>query len=150
MSGNTFGTFFKLTTFGESHGTALGAVVDGCPPNIELDESIIQQDLDRRKPGQSKFVTQRKEGDKVEILSGVFEGVTTGTPIGLIIRNEDQKSKDYANLKDKFRPGHADITYQEKYGIRDYRGGGRASARETEMRVAGGAIAKKVLSSLGV
>ena len=150
MSGNTFGTIFKLTTFGESHGTALGAVVDGCPPNIELDESIIQQDLDRRKPGQSKFVTQRKEGDKVEILSGVFEGVTTGTPIGLIIRNEDQKSKDYANLKDKFRPGHADITYQEKYGIRDYRGGGRASARETAMRVAGGAIAKKVLSSIGI
>ena len=150
MSGNTFGTIFKLTTFGESHGTALGAVVDGCPPNIELDESIIQQDLDRRKPGQSKFVTQRKEGDKVEILSGVFEGVTTGTPIGLIIRNEDQKSKDYANLKDKFRPGHADITYQEKYGIRDYRGGGRASARETAMRVAGGAIARKVLSNLGV
>ena len=150
MSGNTFGTIFKLTTFGESHGSALGAVIDGCPPNIELDESVIQQDLDRRKPGQSKFVTQRKEGDKVEILSGVFEGVTTGTPIGLIIRNEDQKSKDYANLKDKFRPGHADITYQEKYGIRDYRGGGRASARETAMRVAGGAIAKKVLSSLGV
>lgn len=150
MSGNTFGTIFKLTTFGESHGTALGAVVDGCPPNIELDESVIQQDLDRRKPGQSKFVTQRKEGDKVEILSGVFEGFTTGTPIGLIIRNEDQKSKDYANLKDKFRPGHADITYQEKYGIRDYRGGGRASARETAMRVAGGAIAKKVLSNLGV
>ena len=150
MSGNTFGTIFKLTTFGESHGTALGAVVDGCPPNIELDESIIQRDLDRRKPGQSKFVTQRKEGDKVEILSGVFEGVTTGTPIGLIIRNEDQKSKDYANLKDKFRPGHADITYQEKYGIRDYRGGGRASARETAMRVAGGAIAKKVLSNLSV
>ena len=150
MSGNTFGTIFKLTTFGESHGSALGAVIDGCPPNIELDESVIQQDLDRRKPGQSKYVTQRKEGDKVEILSGVFEGVTTGTPIGLIIRNEDQKSKDYANLKDKFRPGHADITYQEKYGIRDYRGGGRASARETAMRVAGGAIAKKVLSSLGV
>ena len=150
MSGNTFGTIFKLTTFGESHGTALGAVVDGCPPNIELDESIIQSDLDRRKPGQSKFVTQRKEGDKVEIFSGVFEGVTTGTPIGLIIRNEDQKSKDYTNLKDKFRPGHADITYQEKYGIRDYRGGGRASAREPAMRVAGGAIAKKVLSNLGV
>ena len=150
MSGNTFGTIFKLTTFGESHGSALGAVIDGCPPNIELDESVIQQDLDRIKPGQSKFVTQRKEGDKVEILSGVFEGVTTGTPIGLIIRNEDQKSKDYANLKDKFRPGHADITYQEKYGIRDYRGGGRASARETAMRVAGGAIAKKVLSLIHI
>ncbi|RPG43193.1 MAG: chorismate synthase [Gammaproteobacteria bacterium TMED112] len=150
MSGNTFGTIFKLTTFGESHGIALGAVVDGCPPNIELDETVIQQDLDKRKPGQSKFVTQRKEGDKVEILSGTFQGITTGTPIGLIIRNEDQKSKDYENLKDKFRPGHADITYQEKYGTRDYRGGGRASARETAMRVAGGAIAKKVLSGLGI
>ena len=150
MSGNTFGTIFKLTTFGESHGTALGGVVDGCPPNIELDETVIQQDLDKRKPGQSKFVTQRKEGDKVEILSGTFQGITTGTPIGLIIRNEDQKSKDYENLKDKFRPGHADITYQGKYGTRDYRGGGRASARETAMRVAGGAIAKKVLSGLGI
>lgn len=150
MSGNTFGTIFKLTTFGESHGIALGAVVDGCPPNIELDETVIQQDLNKRKPGQSKFVTQRKEGDKVEILSGTFQGITTGTPIGLIIRNEDQKSKDYENLKDKFRPGHADITYQEKYGTRDYRGGGRASARETAMRVAGGAIAKKVLSGLGI
>ena len=150
MSGNTFGTIFKLTTFGESHGIALGAIVDGCPPNIELDETVIQQDLNKRKPGQSKFVTQRKEGDKVEILSGTFQGITTGTPIGLIIRNEDQKSKDYENLKDKFRPGHADITYQEKYGVRDYRGGGRASARETAMRVAGGAIAKKVLSGLGI
>jgi chorismate synthase len=150
MSGNTFGTIFKLTTFGESHGPALGAVIDGCPPNIELDENIIQQDLNKRKPGQSKFVTQRKEGDKVEILSGTFEGITTGTPIGLIIRNEDQKSKDYENIKDKFRPGHADITYQDKYGIRDYRGGGRASARETAMRVAGGAIARKVLSNMGV
>ena len=150
MSGNTFGTIFKLTTFGESHGIALGAIVDGCPPNIELDETVIQQDLNKRKPGQSKFVTQRKEGDKVEILSGTFQGITTGTPIGLIIRNEDQKSKDYENLKDKFRPGHADITYQEKYGTRDYRGGGRASARETAMRVAGGAIAKKVLSGLGI
>ena len=150
MSGNTFGTIFKLTTFGESHGRALGAIVDGCPPNIELDETVIQQDLNKRKPGQSKFVTQRKEGDKVEILSGTFQGITTGTPIGLIIRNEDQKSKDYENLKDKFRPGHADITYQEKYGVRDYRGGGRASARETAMRVAGGAIAKKVLSGLGI
>ncbi len=150
MSGNTFGTIFKLTTFGESHGSALGAVVDGCPPNVELDENIIQQDLNKRKPGQSKFVTQRKESDKVEILSGTFEGTTTGTPIGLIIRNEDQKTKDYENIKNKFRPGHADITYQEKYGIRDYRGGGRASARETAMRVAGGAIARKVLSNMGV
>ena len=150
MSGNTFGTIFKLTTFGESHGSALGAVVDGCPPNVELDENVIQQDLDKRKPGQSKFVTQRKESDKVEILSGTFEGTTTGTPIGLIIRNEDQKTKDYENIKNKFRPGHADITYQEKYGVRDYRGGGRASARETAMRVAGGAIARKVLSNMGV
>ena len=150
MSGNTFGTIFKLTTFGESHGSALGAVVDGCPPNVELDENIIQQDLNKRKPGQSKFVTQRKESDKVEILSGTFEGTTTGTPIGLIIRNEDQKTKDYENIKNKFRPGHADITYQEKYGVRDYRGGGRASARETAMRVAGGAIARKVLSNMGV
>jgi len=150
MSGNTFGTIFKITTFGESHGKALGAIIDGCPPNIELDEAIIQKDLDRRKPGQSKFVTQRKEGDVVEILSGTFEGLTTGTPIGLVIRNEDQKSKDYDNIKDKFRPGHADITYQDKYGIRDYRGGGRASARETAMRVAGGAIAKKVINELGI
>jgi chorismate synthase len=150
MSGNTFGTIFKITTFGESHGKALGAIIDGCPPNIEINEEIIQRELDKRKPGQSKFVTQRKEGDIVEILSGTFEGVTTGTPIGLIIRNEDQKTKDYDNIKDKFRPGHADITYQEKYGIRDYRGGGRASARETAMRVAGGAIAKKVISTLGI
>ena len=141
MSGNTFGTIFKVTTFGESHGKALGAIIDGCPPNIELNEAIIQQELDKRKPGQSKFVTQRKESDVVEILSGTFEGKTTGTPIGLVIRNEDQKTKDYENIKDKFRPGHADITYQDKYGIRDYRGGGRASARETAMRVAGGAIA---------
>ena len=145
MSGNTFGTIFKLTTFGESHGIALGAIVDGCPPNIPLTVEDIQEELDRRKPGQSRYVTQRKEDDAVEILSGVFEGKTTGTPIGLIIRNKDQKSKDYENVKDKFRPGHADYTYQQKYGIRDYRGGGRASARETAMRVAGGAIAKKIL-----
>ena len=150
MSGNTFGTIFKVTTFGESHGKALGAIIDGCPPNIELNEAIIQQELDKRKPGQSKFVTQRKENDVVEILSGTFEGKTTGTPIGLVIRNEDQKTKDYENIKDKFRPGHADITYQDKYGIRDYRGGGRASARETAMRVAGGAIAKQVMNSLGI
>ena len=135
MSGNTFGTIFKVTTFGESHGKALGAIIDGCPPNIELNEAIIQQELDKRKPGQSKFVTQRKESDVVEILSGTFEGKTTGTPIGLVIRNEDQKTKDYENIKEKFRPGHADITYQDKYGIRDYRGGGRASARETAMRL---------------
>ena len=150
MSGNTFGTIFKLTTFGESHGIALGAIIDGCPPNIPLTAEDIQDELDRRKPGQSRYVTQRKEDDVVEILSGVFEGKTTGTPIGLIIKNKDQKSKDYENIKDKFRPGHADYTYQKKYGIRDYRGGGRASARETAMRVAGGAIAKKILTSLGI
>jgi len=150
MSGNTFGTIFKLTTFGESHGVALGAIIDGCPPNIPLITEDIQDELDRRKPGQSRYVTQRKEDDAVEILSGVFEGKTTGTPIGLIIKNIDQKSKDYENIKDKFRPGHADYTYQQKYGIRDYRGGGRASARETAMRVAGGAIAKKILTTLGI
>ena len=150
MSGNTFGTIFKLTTFGESHGLAMGAIVDGCPPNIELNEEIIQAELDRRKPGQSKHVTQRKEPDRVEILSGVFEGKTTGTPIGLLIKNTDQKSKDYEDIKDKLRPGHADYTYFKKYGIRDYRGGGRASARETVMRVAGGAIAKKILSSMKI
>lgn len=133
MSGNTFGKIFKLTSFGESHGIALGGVIDGCPPNIEINELDIQKELDRRKPGQSKYVTQRKESDKVEILSGVFEGKTTGTPIGLLVRNTDQKSKDYENIKDKFRPGHADFTYQQKYGIRDFRGGGRASARETVM-----------------
>ena len=150
MSGNTFGTIFKLTSFGESHGLAMGAIVDGCPPNIELNEEIIQAELDRRKPGQSKHVTQRKEPDRVEILSGVFEGKTTGTPIGLLIKNTDQKSKDYEDIKDKLRPGHADYTYFKKYGIRDYRGGGRASARETVMRVAGGAIAKKILSSMKI
>ena len=150
MSGNTFGTIFKLTTFGESHGLALGAIIDGCPPNIPLCVEDIQNELDRRKPGQSRYVTQRKEDDAVEILSGIFEGRTTGTPIGLIIKNKDQKSKDYENIKDKFRPGHADYTYQQKYGIRDYRGGGRASARETAMRVAGGAIAKKILATLGI
>ena len=150
MSGNTLGTIFKLTTFGESHGLAMGAIIDGCPPNIELNEEIIQMELDRRKPGQSKHVTQRKEPDEIEILSGVFEGKTTGTPIGLLIRNKDQKSKDYENIKDKLRPGHADFTYLKKYGTRDYRGGGRASARETVMRVDGGAIAKRVLSSMEV
>ena len=150
MSGNTFGTIFKLTTFGESHGLAMGAIIDGCPPNIELNEEMIQMELDRRKPGQSKHVTQRKEPDEIEILSGVFEGKTTGTPIGLLIRNKDQKSKDYEDIKDKLRPGHADFTYLKKYGTRDYRGGGRASARETVMRVAGGAIAKRILSSMEV
>ena len=145
MSFNTFGKFFRFTTWGESHGPALGCVVDGCPPNIPLKESDIQGELNRRKPGQSKFVTQRKESDTVQILSGVFEGKTTGTPISLIIYNEDQKSKDYSDIKNKFRPGHADFTYFKKYGIRDYRGGGRSSARETAARVAAGAIARKVL-----
>ena len=145
MSFNTFGKFFRFTTWGESHGPALGCVVDGCPPNIPLKESDIQGELNRRKPGQSKFVTQRKESDTVHILSGVFEGKTTGTPISLIIYNEDQKSKDYSDIKNKFRPGHADFTYFKKYGIREYRGGGRQSARETASRVAAGAIARKVL-----
>lgn len=145
MSGNTFGKNFTLTTFGESHGIAIGGVVDGCPPGIELSEEDIQIDLDRRKPGTSKHTTQRNESDSIQILSGVFEGKTTGTPIGLVIYNGDQKSKDYDNVKDLFRPGHADYTYFKKYGTRDYRGGGRSSARETAIRVAGGAIAKKYL-----
>ena len=140
MSGNTFGELFKVTTYGESHGKALGCIIDGCPPNIELNESDIQHELNRRKPGQSDVTTQRKEDDLVEILSGVFEGKTTGTPISLIIYNQDQRSKDYSNIKDVFRPNHADITYQAKYGHRDYRGGGRSSARETAMRVAAGAV----------
>ncbi len=145
MAGNTFGKLFTVTTFGESHGLALGAIIDGCPPGLKLTEEDIQKDLDRRKPGQSKFVTQRKESDTVKILSGVFEGVTTGTPIGLVIENEDQRSRDYNKNIDKFRPGHADFTYEKKYGIRDHRGGGRSSARETAMRVAAGAIARKYL-----
>ena len=145
MSGNTFGQAFSVTTFGESHGLALGAIVDGCPPGLELAEDDLQLDLDRRRPGQSKYTTQRKESDRVRILSGVFEGKTTGTAIGLVIENEDQKSKDYSDIKDVFRPAHADFTYHHKYGIRDYRGGGRASARETTMRVAAGGIAKKYL-----
>ncbi|MGH1456926.1 MAG: chorismate synthase [Alphaproteobacteria bacterium] len=145
MSGNRFGTLFQYTTFGESHGPAIGAVVDGVPARIPLDEAFIQQFLDQRKPGQSRHTTQRKEADEVQILSGVFEGMTTGTPIGLLIHNTDQKSKDYGDIKDKFRPGHADYTYHHKYGIRDYRGGGRSSARETAMRVAAGAVARKVL-----
>jgi len=145
MSGNSFGRNFVVTTFGESHGRALGCVVDGCPPGMPLDESDIQLDLDRRRPGRSRHTTQRNEPDQVQILSGVFEGVTTGTPIGLLIENKDQRSKDYGDIKDKFRPGHADYTYQQKYGIRDYRGGGRSSARETTMRVAAGAIARKYL-----
>ena len=150
MSGNTFGKIFKITTFGESHGTAMGCILDGCPPQIDLKKEDIQYELDRRKPGQSDVTTQRKEDDAVEILSGVFEGKTLGTPIGMIIYNKDQKSKDYSNIKDVFRPNHADITYQAKYGHRDYRGGGRASARETANWVAAGAIAKKILKKEGV
>ncbi|MEM8767338.1 MAG: chorismate synthase [Pseudomonadota bacterium] len=150
MAGNTFGQAFTVTTFGESHGLALGAVVDGCPPGLELSEADLQGDLDRRRPGQSKFTTQRREPDQVRILSGVFEGVTTGTPIGLVIENVDQKSKDYSAIKDLYRPAHADFTYNAKYGRRDYRGGGRSSARETAMRVAAGAIAKKYLAGLGI
>ncbi|MEI7680773.1 MAG: chorismate synthase [Betaproteobacteria bacterium] len=145
MSGNTLGKLFCVTSFGESHGPAIGCVVDGCPPGLEISEADIQGDLDRRKPGTSRHVTQRREEDKVEILSGVFEGKTTGTPIGLLIRNTDQRSKDYSKIKDSFRPGHADYTYAQKYGIRDYRGGGRSSARETAVRVAAAAIAKKWL-----
>lgn len=148
MSGNTIGKLFTVTTFGESHGPALGCIIDGCPPGLELSVDDMQRDLDRRKPGQSRYTTQRKEGDEVKILSGVFEGKTTGTPIGLLIENTDQRSKDYSNIKDQFRPAHADYTYQKKYGIRDYRGGGRSSARETAMRVAAGAIAKKYLQKI--
>ena len=150
MSGNTYGKLFTITTFGESHGPALGAIVDGCPPGIELCEEDLQLDLDRRKPGTSRHTTQRREPDQVKILSGVFEGKTTGTSIGLLIENTDQRSKDYGNIKDQFRPAHADYTYHHKYGIRDYRGGGRSSARETAMRVAAGAIAKKVLAKQGI
>lgn len=148
MSGNSIGLLFSVATFGESHGAALGAVVDGCPPDIELSEEDLQVDLDRRKPGQSKFTTQRREDDRIKILAGVFEGKTTGTSIGLLIENTDQRSKDYSDVKDLFRPAHADYTYRQKFGIRDYRGGGRSSARETAMRVAAGAIAKKVLKQL--
>jgi chorismate synthase len=146
MSGNTLGKLFCVTSFGESHGPAIGCVVDGCPPGMELNEADIQRELDRRKPGTSRHVTQRRESDTVEILSGVFEGQTTGTPIALLIRNEDQRSKDYGSIAETFRPGHADYTYWQKYGIRDYRGGGRQSARETAVRVAAGAIAKKWLA----
>lgn len=145
MSGNTFGTLFTITSFGESHGAAIGCIVDGCPPGLTISTEEIQLELDRRKPGTSRHVTQRRESDTIEILSGVFEGQTTGTPIALLIRNEDQRSKDYSKIMDTFRPGHADYTYWQKYGIRDYRGGGRASARETAVRVAAGAIAKKWL-----
>ena len=146
MSGNTFGKSFSVTTFGESHGVALGCIIDGCPPGLEISEGYIQAYLDQRKPGTSKYTPQRKEDDKIEILSGIFEGKTTGTPIGLLIRNKDQKSKDYDNLKDVFRPSHADYAYTQKYGVRDHRGGGRASARETTMRVAAGSIARKYLN----
>ena len=146
MAGNSIGKLFTVTSFGESHGPALGCIVDGCPPGLELTASDMQPDLDRRKPGTSRFTTQRREDDEVRILSGVFEGVTTGTPIGLLIENQDQRSKDYSNIKDTFRPAHADYTYNQKYGFRDYRGGGRSSARETAMRVAAGAIAKKFLA----
>ena len=148
MSFNTFGHLFRVTTWGESHGPALGATVDGCPPGVELSEADIQPWLDKRRPGQNKNTTQRQEADQVEILSGVFEGKTTGTPIELMIRNTDQRSKDYGDIAQSFRPGHADITYHQKYGIRDYRGGGRSSARETAARVAAGAVARKVLAAL--
>jgi chorismate synthase len=151
MSGNTIGKLFTVTTFGESHGPALGCIVDGCPPGLALSEADIQGDLDRRKPGTSRYTTQRREDDEVKILSGVFEGKTTGTPIGLLIENTDQRSKDYSNISEQFRPGHADYTYHMKYGFRDYHGGGRSSARETAMRVAAGGIAKKYLRErLGV
>jgi len=150
MAGNSIGQLFRVTTFGESHGPALGAIVDGCPPGLELSEADLQRDLDRRKPGTSRHTTQRREDDAVRILSGVFEGRTTGTPIGLLIENTDQRSKDYSGIAEKFRPGHADYTYQQKYGLRDYRGGGRSSARETAMRVAAGAIAKKYLHRYGI
>ncbi len=150
MSGNTFGRIFRLTTFGESHGPAMGGVLDGCPPKVELSEEDIQKELDKRRPGRQIGSTSRKEKDRVEILSGVFEGYTTGTPIGFIIRNEDQRPRDYSQIKDIYRPGHADFTYDAKYGIRDYRGGGRASGRETVSRVVGGAIAQKFLASQGI
>ncbi|MBF0342535.1 MAG: chorismate synthase, partial [Magnetococcales bacterium] len=150
MSGNGIGVLFRLTTYGESHGPALGGVVEGCPAGLPLSEADLQADLDRRKPGQSRFTTGRREADVVRILSGVFEGVTTGTPIGLMIENTDQRSRDYTAIQDLFRPGHADYVYWRKYGVRDYRGGGRASARETALRVAGGAIARKLLATTGV
>jgi chorismate synthase len=150
MAGNTFGQLFRITTFGESHGAAIGVVIDGCPSGVEINIEQIQQELNRRKPGQSAITSARKESDEFEILSGIFEGKTLGTPIGIIIRNEDAKSKDYEYLKDTYRPSHADYTYEQKYGIRDYRGGGRSSARETVARVAAGAIAKQILASKGI
>jgi chorismate synthase len=148
MAGNSFGTLFKLTTFGESHGEALGGIIDGCPPNIKLDFDAIQLEMERRKPGQSQIVTQRKENDEVQFLSGIFEGKTTGTPIGFVISNTNQKSDDYSHIKDSYRPSHADLVYEKKYGIRDYRGGGRSSARETACRVVAGAIAKQMLPEI--
>lgn len=147
---NTYGTIFRITTFGESHGNAVGVIVDGCPPNIEIDETFIQSEMARRKPGQSKIVTQRQEDDVIEILSGVFEGKSTGTPIAMMVRNADQRSKDYSHIADRFRPSHADYTYHEKYGTRDYRGGGRSSARETLARVAAGALAKTILAKANI
>ena len=150
MAGNTFGNIFRLTTYGESHGVSIGGIIDGCPSGLPIDMEAIQSDLDRRKPGQSEIVTQRKEDDKVKFLSGIFDGMTTGTPIAFQIENENQKSKDYSEIKDQFRPSHADYTYHEKYGVRDYRGGGRSSARETASRVVAGAIAKQVLSKYGI
>ncbi len=150
MAGNSFGNIFKLTTFGESHGVAIGGVIDGCPAGVELDLEEIQKEMDRRKPGQSAIVTQRKEPDTVEFYSGIFEGVTTGVPIGFVIKNANQKSKDYSHIKDAYRPSHADYTYDQKYGVRDYRGGGRSSARETASRVVAGAIAKQVLSGIKI
>jgi chorismate synthase len=150
MAGNSFGTIFRLTSFGESHGAAIGGVIDGCPSNIEINLDLIQAALDRRKPGQSSLTTQRKEEDLVQILSGVMDGKTLGTPIGFLIQNKDQRSKDYGNMKETYRPSHADFTYQEKYGIRDYRGGGRSSARETACRVVAGAVAQQILATKGV
>ena len=150
MAGNSFGNLFKLTTFGESHGVAIGGIIDGCPPGIELDLEAIQGEMNRRKPGQSNIVTQRKEPDEVKFLSGIFEGVTTGTPIGFIIENSNQKSHDYSHIKDSYRPSHADYVYEKKYGLRDYRGGGRSSARETASRVVAGAIAKQVLKNVKI
>ena len=150
MAGNSFGNLFKLTTFGESHGTAIGGIIDGCPPGIELDFEAIQHEMNRRKPGQSKIVTQRKEPDEVKFLSGIFEGKTTGTPIGFVIENANQKSKDYSHIKNAYRPSHADFVYDKKYGFRDYRGGGRSSARETASRVVAGAIAKQMLNTIQI
>lgn len=150
MAGNSFGTLFKISTFGESHGTAIGGTIDGCPAGVEINLDLVQKDMDRRKPGQSSIVTQRKEPDTVKFLSGIFEGKTTGTPIGFIIENSNQKSKDYSHIKDKYRPSHADYTYDKKYGNRDYRGGGRSSARETACRVVAGAVAKQVLGDMKI